>query len=171
MDLASDAQGWRTIFSVVAEASAALTGLLFVAVSLNVERILLKAPYRGRAREALVGLMLLVLLSVLVLIPGQSRVLLGWELVAFGAAMEVFGTWLQRNTVTRLEWDWRRRWLVRLIPIHLSKIVIVVAGVTLLLGRYGGLYWLIPTVLFCLVWSTADAWALVVQAAHEEPEG
>lgn len=158
---------WQTLFGVVAAVAATLTGLLFVALSLNLERILGKAAYRARAREALSALMILVVLSVLVLIPGQSALVLGWELVAAGLLLELYGLRLQRGTITRLEYRHRGTWLVRLIPIHLSTVTNMVAGATLLVGQYGGLYWLVPTVLVYLVWSVVNAWTLVVQAAAE----
>jgi hypothetical protein len=54
--------GWESLFVAEAGASAALTGLLFVAISINLERILQGAGLPGPAGEAMV---LLVAVSAL----------------------------------------------------------------------------------------------------------
>jgi hypothetical protein len=32
----------------------------------------------------------------------------------------------------------------------------------------GGLLWLVPTILICLIWSTYNAWSLMIDAMDEE---
>jgi hypothetical protein len=39
----------------------------------------------------------------------------------------------------------------------------LVAAVSLLLEAGGGLYWLVPGVLFCLVVAVLDAWVLLIE--------
>ena len=46
--------GWESLFVAEAGASAALAGLLFVAISINLERILQGTGLPGRAGEAIV---------------------------------------------------------------------------------------------------------------------
>jgi hypothetical protein len=62
-------------------AAAALMGLLFVAASLRITVVTESARHRARAREALGQLLVLVILGVVVLIPGQLRHALGTELI------------------------------------------------------------------------------------------
>ena len=45
----------------------------------------------------------------------------------------------------------------------------LVAGISLTARQFGGLFWLVPTILIYLVWSLNNAWRLVVQASEEEP--
>ncbi len=167
VDYAYQADGWQAFYGAVAGASAALTGLLFVALSLN-SVIVRDAAHRGRAREALSGLLILVVLALIVLIPGQGQRPLGWELLVGGVVLEVFGLRLQAETVTGLPSAHRPRWVTRLVPLHLATLAVPAAGASLLVGRYGGLLWLLPTILVYLIWSTTNAWMLVVQAANEE---
>jgi hypothetical protein len=63
---------WESLFLAEAGASAALAGLLFVALSINLERILKGAGLPGRAGEAIVLLLTALVLSTWVLVPGQS---------------------------------------------------------------------------------------------------
>ena len=84
--MAYEASEWSDLFVAAAGASAALAGLLFVAVSINVERIL---QYRGlpeRALEALALLLGVLVISIIGLIPGQDHVALGIELLLTGLA-------------------------------------------------------------------------------------
>jgi hypothetical protein len=44
----------------------------------------------------------------------------------------------------------------------------LVACISLIVGQFRGLFWLVPTILFYLVWSLNNAWWLVVQVSEEE---
>jgi len=54
---------------------------------------------------------------------------------------------------------------MRTLPINLGTAAIV-AGVSLIAGSGGGLYWLTVTVLIYFLWSALNAWVLVVEAAE-----
>ena len=75
--------GWGNLFLAGAGASAALAGVLFVAMSINLERILQGAGLPGRAGEAIVLLVAVLVVSMLGLVPGQSPTVLGGELLGF----------------------------------------------------------------------------------------
>jgi hypothetical protein len=73
---------WGTFAVITGGAAAALTGLLFVAVSIRIEVIAASAELRNRAAQTL-GLFVTVLLAAsLLAIPGQSSRALGGELTA-----------------------------------------------------------------------------------------
>jgi hypothetical protein len=59
------------MYGWVAGAASTLAGLLFVAVTVNLPRILPDAAHVARAREALGGLLSLLVMALLVLIPHQ----------------------------------------------------------------------------------------------------
>jgi modulator of FtsH protease len=63
---------WHDLFVASAGAAAALTGLIFVAVSINLAQILADRKLPTRAAETLSILVGLVLLSVFMLVPGQD---------------------------------------------------------------------------------------------------
>jgi hypothetical protein len=81
---------WHDLFVAIAGASAALTGLIFVAVSINLTRILEYPGLPTRAVETLSLLVGLLLLSVLMLVPGQAISALGSEILALGALLAGF---------------------------------------------------------------------------------
>ena len=63
---------WRPLFLMVAGASASLTGLLFVALSLHSREIASQPLYRYRARLSLASLMAILVIASLVMIPEQT---------------------------------------------------------------------------------------------------
>ena len=46
---------------------------------------------------------------------------------------------------------------------QLAVIPIIVAGVSLIAGAGGGLYWLVPALVFVFVTTTVRAWVLLVE--------
>jgi modulator of FtsH protease len=76
--------GWESFYVAQVGASAAAAGLVFVGVSINLNKILKYPSLPGRALEALVVLMLVLVASSLTLVPGQSNVAIGAELLVVG---------------------------------------------------------------------------------------
>ena len=155
---------WTAMYGAVAAAAAAFAGLLFVALTLNLPRILPDAAHVARAREALAGLLSLVVLGFLVLIPGQGKNALGIELLCAAAVLTAFSIPLQGQTLRRLPSGGRVSWALRMLPVNVATVAVAVAGVSLLAGAGGGLYWLAGTVVVYILRSAHDAWTLVVEA-------
>jgi hypothetical protein len=168
MDYAFRADTWQALYTTVAGAAAALIGLLFVGLSLHLRTIVQTPEHTARARETFGGLLSLVVLSILVLLPGQARWVLGDELLAGGLLLALVGGRLNLQTLRRLAPSSRVRWAWRLAVLHLGTGAILVAGISLIVGQFGGLYWLVLTVLIYLLWSLFNAWRLVVHIARQE---
>ncbi|MGI8549607.1 MAG: hypothetical protein ACR2PL_02255 [Dehalococcoidia bacterium] len=165
MELAYRAEGWQALFSTVAGSSAAMLGLLFVALSLNLRQIMPDPSHAARAREALGGLLVLLVLAVLVLIPGQDPRLLGSELLGLGIVLVALSIRLQGRTLQRLKHGQHGLWAARILPFNLATLAVPIAGGSLLAERFGGLYWLVPTLLIYLLRSVLNTWTLMVQVA------
>jgi modulator of FtsH protease len=45
----------------------------------------------------------------------------------------------------------------------MAALPFVIAGITMLVGGGGGLYWLVPAVIFSFLVSLLDAWVLLVE--------
>ena len=159
--VAYESSQWHDLFAVGAESAATLVGLLFVAVSFNVRQIL-DAPFLPALAARALGVLLgLLLMSVLVLTPGQSRQALGAELTALGVVLTatvMISAVRAHFPVTKWEWT---------IPIILlalaSSVPMIVAGVTVLAGAGGGLYWALGELILGFSIAIYNAWILLIE--------
>jgi hypothetical protein len=167
-----DPAAWQNYFVAQAGASAALVGLIFVAVSLNIRQILRFAYLPTRVAQALVILGQLVIVAMIVLIPGQSPTTLGVELVAVGTVIWATVLAIQIRSLQLLADQpgappRRRlvgRWIVsRLTVGQIATLPTLAAGISLLAGGGGGLSWLAVGTGVALVAGVADAWVLLIE--------
>jgi modulator of FtsH protease len=82
---------WHELFVGVAGA-AALTGLLFVSLSINLQQILKQVWLPRRAGLTVMLLFEALVIAILGLVPGQSPVALGVELLGLGVGVWLFAT-------------------------------------------------------------------------------
>jgi hypothetical protein len=160
--IAYEAAEWSDLFVASAGASAALTGLLFVAVSINIERILGFEGLPERAVQTLALLLGVVVVSVVGLIPGQTRTVLGVELLAVGLVVTAFIGRQLRTTRPTPE-EPAGRLIVRLVLMAAGTLPFVLGGASLWAEAGGGLYWVAAGIIFALVGSIANAWVLLVE--------
>jgi hypothetical protein len=163
MDRPFDALAWQAFFQAVVAAAAALLGLLFVSVSLHVAAVTDSPQHRARAREALGQLLVLVILGVLVLIPGQSRRVLGAELSVYGVVVVAVTFALESGTIRRLPSQERLRWGLQRVGFNVGVCTLLLGGLSVEVGRYGGFYWLVVTTVVFFVWSALNAWSLLIK--------
>ena len=82
---------WTNFFLLVGTGAVTLTGLVFVAMSLNLKAISSNATHRNRAVNTLTGLALVFMRCALVLMGGQSHQAVGAELfIVCGCSAAVF---------------------------------------------------------------------------------
>ncbi len=159
---------WHDFFLAQAGAAGVLTGLVFVGVSINLQKIVSdpNSGLVGRAAEALILLVAVLIASVLVLVPGQGPSVLGAEVLVVGLA--VCG-WIVAIQLPRVrEWgamraDLRVSFVLRVVLGQVATLTLVIAGVAVLWVGPGGLYWLVAGTLFSIIAALADAWVLLVE--------
>ncbi len=160
---AYDPAQWSDFFVATAGASAALAGLLFVAVSINLDRILGEAGLPDRALETVLLLLSVVLISVVGLIPGQSSGALGAELLFVSLTIALIVVRLPTlgfatGFTPPRSWVWGR-WALRLF----GTVPFVLGGASVLLEAGGGLYWVAAGIVFAIAGAVANAWVLLVE--------
>lgn len=110
------ADRWADFSVGVAGASAALTGLVFVAVSINLGEILKHRNLPGRAGLTLILFVTPLITGILLLVPGQSDAALGAELLIVGVVIGGFGL-LVNQRAGRSDKETQLTWiLARLAP-------------------------------------------------------
>jgi hypothetical protein len=153
---------WHDLFVASAGAAAALTGLIFVAVSINLAQILADSRLPIRAAETLVVLVGLLFVSVFTLVPGQARAVLGSEIGALG--LVVAAVLLPRRRRVPREAGEPLAWsLAPLLVILGSTVPMIAAGISVLAGAGGGLYWLVAELILGFTGAILNAWILLVE--------
>jgi hypothetical protein len=162
MAAAYSAELWHEFFVGVAGAAAALTGLLFVSLSINLQQILQQRWLPRRAGLTVMLLFEALVIAVLGLVPGQSAAALGVELLGLGVGVWLFGTGVY--TVRRPAVDTSRvPIVVGVVTSQLAMLPVIVAGASLVAQAGGGLYWLVPAIVLLLGVGVMNAWILLIE--------
>ena len=152
---------WLGFGEALAAVAGALTGLLFVALSVKGDALAASRSLRSRAAQTLVLFMTSVLIAVVLVAP-QPRAALGAELLAVAAVSG--GTLLVLDRRAGHTSDRGvARYIERFSPNTITAVLVFVAGLTLLLQAGGGLYWLIPAAVTSLLGGVVNAWLFLVR--------
>jgi len=154
---AYDVSEWADFAKTVAGGAAALAGLLFVALSLNLAEVLKYPGVPARAAVTL-GLTIAILLTaIFVATPGQDPRVLAVEIAVIG----IFGA-LVAGLYQREERSRARTMYLTLLPL-VPAVLLIVGAVSLWQQRGGGLYWVTASVTTGFVAASANAWVLLVE--------
>jgi hypothetical protein len=160
--MAYDTAEWTELFVAAAGASAALAGLVFVAVSINIERILKFPGLPERALETVLLLLAVLLVSLIGLIPGQSATALGIELLLVGLVLSAVIAKLSTKSLP--EGSQPASHVVGRLLLRVGGTVpFVVGGASLIAEAGGGLYWIAGGLLLAIVGGVTNAWVLLVE--------
>jgi hypothetical protein len=158
---------WHDFFLATAGAAAVLAGLVFIGVSINLDMIMSSPTgLTGRALEALVLFLSVLIVTLLLLVPGQGMVVAGVEVLAVGVADWAFVVAIQLLHLR--QWDsldatLRWQFVTRVVLTQIATLPFVVAGVGLLNWGVDGLYWLVAGVIFSFLAAVTGAWVLLVE--------
>ena len=163
MSVAYDPTGWHDLFVAVAGASAALLGLLFVAVSINLERILSYEGLPERALETLLLLLTVLIVAIVGLIPSQSNAALGLELL-FVAALIAFAVFRLPTPIDDEIGKEPTQWRIGRVGVRLmGTLPFLIGALSILLDVGGGLYWIAAGVILAICGAITNAWVLLVE--------
>jgi hypothetical protein len=159
-------EGWHDFYIMIGTAAATLTGLLFVGLSINADMLRGKtsAELSVLAGQAFSNFIFVLMFAVLFLIPDQSPRGLGLPLLgidAYGLYMLVRRFLQARRGHSRIRGTagLARRFV---LP-TLCFVTLMVIGISVLLGRTDGLYWLVPVMILLIVDASLNAWALLIR--------
>jgi hypothetical protein len=166
--VAFDVEPWHDFYVMSGGAAAALTGLLFVAMSLHAREIMANPFFSNRAIGTLMSLASQLLISGAVLIPGQSVNVLGIEVEA--AALFFLG-FIIRQMLTRgadappVAATLTHRFM-EMVGGTIWIVAFNAAGISLLLHAGGGLYLLAVVMFFMFAWNIYLAWVLITEVSE-----
>jgi len=164
----ADVEAWESFAIALAGVCAVLAGLVFLAVSINIERILRVRGLAGRAGESVILFISALCQCAFVLIPQQPVAALGAELLGVGLVTLAILTAILLpawGMPTRQPRSWT---ITRVVIQQAAAVPAILAGCSLLGWIPGGLYWLAAGVLCAVIAATANAWILLVEVVRDE---
>ena len=157
-------QAWRDFAVTTGGLAGALTGLLFVAVSLHSGALNRSRSLASRAAQTLVLFVTSAIAAVLLTAP-QPGAALGAELLALAAVAGITLFILDRRAGHDLTGV--AGYVEQASPNTVTALLVAAAGFTFLLKAGGGLYWLIPAVLAGLVGGVVNAWLFLIRISDD----
>lgn len=154
---------WHDLFVATAGAAAALTGLIFVGVSINLQRILSLPKLPERAMVSLIHLSTILVVSVILLIPNQPYITTGIE-----ALISTMLTWIivtrkdvsiYKNTETKF----KRLQLFNLIFDQVAILPYLIGAVLFLNSREFSVNWIVLSIILGFIKALLDAWVLLIE--------
>ncbi len=133
---------WNNFFSAAASASATLTGLLFVAVSINLAKILSLPSLPNRAGQSIILLLAILLISLLFLVPRDSLLPLGITLLCISIFVDVLMVIFDYNHLKFADPSARKRVIIYAVLSQLSVLPYICCAITLLCGNENGIGWM-----------------------------
>jgi len=135
---------------------------VFVAISINVDRILKLPGIPERALETVLLLLAVLLISIVGLIPSQSNEALGLELLALALVFGVVIGRLERRSLPQTPQP-PSQVRMRIFLNLAATLPMVAGGASLLAESGGGLYWIVAGIVFATAGAVANAWVLLIE--------
>ncbi len=149
---------WTSFFLLVGTGAVTLTGLVFVAMSLNLKAIAIDATHRNRAINTLTGLALVFMRCALVLMGAQNHRAIGAELfVVCGISAAVFA----RGYVQAIRVGSGLR-ISRIVGGSLIHLAEMIGAVVFFVGFLAGLYIAAIAMVTNTCYMITAAWLLVI---------
>lgn len=158
--------GWETLYLLVGGAAATLMGLLFVAVSINVEQFQRENRMDLKNFGALTfnSFFYVLLFAMLFLTPGLGWTASGILLGLIGAA-DLVNAYLQWRRIQKVRPDENGQRIAarfRIPMVSLSALVIL--SITMIFRVQASLYGIIVVIVGLLGSASVNAWTLLVQS-------
>jgi len=175
-----DPARWHYLFQSASASSGALAGLIFVALVPNIDRLLeydmklrgrsglgTPRPMMGRAREALIGLLTILVLSIVALTPHLRN----WVLAALMVLAAAVSAVSPLRSSLAVAPEMRRRVIVvqRFSWAYAFSLCLLTCGVTLAIGVGGGLFWMAAAYVIAIAQASVNTWMFAVEIRRGMP--
>jgi hypothetical protein len=154
---------WAGFFTAEVGAAAALVGFLAVAISINLPRILSYAPLPGRAAEALIGLVSVMVIASIGLMPKLTDVAFGALDLIVSLAVLAMVLVIQWRSPAATDKEPKYSKPIRRGLALFGSLPLIVGGALLVAGMNSGFDWIAFGVIGSLVTGIFTSWVLLVE--------
>lgn len=145
---------WSNLFVATAGAAAALTGLIFVGVSINLTKILSARNLPTRALLSLTLLFTILVLSIIFLIPGQDPRHLGTEIILVGILVWLAVSIMDFAVLRSIDKAYKRQQVFSTLLDQVAILPYVIGGILVVTTGVSGVYWI--TIAFIFLFKSVD---------------
>jgi hypothetical protein len=153
---------WHDLYIMLGGSAAALAGLIFIAMSLQIEAIAKEEVFRARASANTFMIVTLVINAATILAP-QGIVALGLELCFTALLYVPFFVWRTLRVKRITNRIPKRAFISTFFPI-----IGFVGGISLIFQSGGGMYIVSTQSVAILAWAIFNAWSLMLAANAEK---
>lgn len=157
---------WSDLFVATAGASATLAGLLFVGLSINLDKLVQMSGVLLRAAASLALLTSILGLSILLLIPDQSVRNAGIEVLGVAIASASIVGVLSLRSVRHTLAEYRGNALALSGLRMFALMPLTISGALMVADHPNGTDLLVPGMLMTFIVTIVDAWVILVEIAR-----
>lgn len=154
---------WDTFFAAEVGASAALAGLIFVGLSINLQRILSLPTVANRAAQSIMLLVGVLGVASVLLIPAQTGAAQAVEVLAVALPLWAGLDLIELRNWARIPTTFHRALGYHTIELQVPCALFVGGAVFVGLGNAGGLFWFPAAMIVCFLVAVLEAWVLLVE--------
>lgn len=155
--------GWSDFFVAAAGAAAALAGLVFVSLSINLARIIASPGMSGRAAETIIVLAGALIGALVALIPHLSSRAWGLALLVVALPTWIGPMIIQARAAQAHAYSNPWQVVMRAVLHQAATLPGLVAGASLIGFLPGGVGWFAAGVLISILVAMVNAWVLLVE--------
>jgi hypothetical protein len=155
--------GWGEYFVASIGAGAALAGLVFVAISINLRDVLRYPGLVGRAAEALALLLSPVFVGLVGVSPSDGASTTGLEIALVALVIWAVVAGILARALRGPRAATNVQLASRIVLAQAATIPPIVAGVSLATGVGAGLHWLVVGALLSITAGVFGAWVLLIE--------
>jgi hypothetical protein len=160
----SSLQSWQLFYATVAAASATLTGLLFVSLSLNRERLKGAGARKtiAIARQTFVDFLYLLMMSLVFIVPHQIPASLTIALLVLGVSRGI--GFIREAAMSLRDKSMSLELVIKEIGLPFAaSLGLITVAIAINLGATNAIYGLVVVVAALLITACWNAWTLLMQ--------
>jgi hypothetical protein len=154
---------WNYFFATSAGASGGLIGLLFVAISVNHNKVVASGTLPARALISVLVLFNILTKALLFLVPNQKKFSLAIEITTSTLLILIAIEIMETIILKRIDKKLRRKQMISFTLAQIALLPFVICSVGILLNSQDAIYWLVPGIIFSFLKALADTWVLLIE--------